>query len=319
MYKLSKKVERLRAVLLTKKQSEELIGNLDTLGNFSEEDKTLMENFKKIYHAGVKQLKVFINSLEDIGTKVDEYTIMYYLTQLRNSPFKGFLSALTLDKKYWKNTPDTLGVQGNLNRSTVETPISELADTTVYDINVLTLKKVPKFILDSHNELTKASNTVYQNCVQGSIVLDNQLREVSAQANNSTPHGSYLVADTTSWTNTQSLSAEIFPKIKEFLGDETYRLYEFNREINLFDKESNTDVSTQYVVHRISEYFQGGDTKQAVISADLIGNAFESDKVREFKLEIKNDAKNTILNLHTVEGQLGDLSKPKQEPITKND
>lgn len=323
MYKLSKKVERLRAVLLTKKQSEELIGNLKTLGDFSDEDKTLMENFKKIYHAGVKQLKVFINLLEDLGKKVDEYTISYYLTQLRNGPFKGFLSNLTVGKNYWKNTPDTLGVQGNLNRSTVETPISELGNTTVYDINTLTLSKVPKFILSAHDELTKASNTIYQNCVQGSIALDEQLRETSTDifyaGVNGYPHGSYLVADTTSWNNTQAVSVDILPKIKGYLGDETYRLYEFNRDINLFDKERNIDVSSQYVVHRVSEYLQGGETKQATISADLIGNTFESDKVREFKLEIKNDAKNTQLNLYTVEGQLGDLSKPKQEPITKND
>lgn len=323
MYKLSKKVERLRAVLLTKKQSEELIGNLKTLGDFSDEDKTLMENFKKIYHAGVKQLKVFINLLEDLGKKVDEYTIQYYITQLKNGPFKGFLGDLVKGKEYWKNTPDTIGVQGNLNRSTVETPISNLGDTTVYDINTLTLSKVPKFILSAHNELTKETNTIYQNCVQGSITLDEQLRETFTDifyaGVNGYPHGSYLVADTTSWNNTQAVSVEILPKVKEYLGDETYRLYEFNRDINLFDKERNADVSSQYVVQRISEYLQGGETKQATISADLIGNTFESDKVREFKLEIRNDAKNTQLNLYTVEGQLGDLSKPKQEPITKND
>lgn len=323
MYKLSKKVERLRAVLLTKKQSEELIGNLKTLGDFSDEDKTLMENFKKIYHAGVKQLKVFVNLLEELGKKVDEYTILYYITQLRNGPFKGFLGELVKDKEYWKNIPDTIGIQGNLNRSTVETSISELSDTAIYDISSLTLSKVPSFVLSAHDELTRSSNIIYQSSVLGSIALDEELRETPADIFyarlNSYPHGSYLVADTTSWNNTRDISVQILPKVKEYLGDETYRLYEFNRDINLFDRERNTDVSTQYVVHRISEYLQGGETKQAVISADLMGNTFESDKVREFKLVIRNDSKNTELNLHTIEGQLGDLSKPKQEPITKSD
>lgn len=318
MIKLSKKVERLRAVLLTKKQSEELIKNIDTLGDFNDEDKTLMENFKKIYHAGVKQLKVFVDKLSELGKKVDEYTIIYYVTQLKNSPLRSFLGSLVTDKPYWASTPDILGTQGNLNRSITQTPIEELGDTLVTDHSIATLNKVPEFVLENFRELTDNTNRIYKSNVYGSLLLDSALRGVSPSPTNNDPHGSYMVADTTSWNNTQDASDMVFEEVKNKLGEETFRLYAFNKLVNQFNKDVNSDVSRQYVVHHLSEYKAAGETKSVILSTDLVGSVFEYDDPRKFELEIKAESKNTKLKLHTVQGQLGDTSKPKEEPITKD-
>jgi hypothetical protein len=317
MIKLTKKVERLRAVLLTKKQSEEIIKNIKELGDYSDEDKTLMENFKKIYHAGVKQLKIFVDRLSELGKTVDEYTIIYYITQLKNGPLKSFLSSLVSDKPYWSNTPDILGTQGNLNRSITQTPIADIGNTVILDPSVVTLNKVPEFVLETYNELTDNVNTIYKTNVLGSLLLDSSLRGASSSATNNDPHGSYIVADTTSWNNIQAASERVFNEVKTVLGDETYRLYEFNKLVNSFNGEINANTSTQYVVQRLSEYQSLGETKSVILSTDLIGNVFEYDESRKFELEIKGDSKNAKLKLHTVQGQLGDTSKPKEESITK--
>ena len=334
MIKLSKKVERLRAVLLTKKQSEELIKNIKDLGDFNDEDKTLMENFKKIYQKGVGQLKVFIDLLEELGKKVDDYTITYYTTQLKNGPLRSFLSNLVKNKNYWANTPDILGTQGNLNRSTTQTPIALLADTAVNDASVVTINKLPGFVYSAYEDLTKDTNTIYKNNAYGSLLLDTALRSsqtnnmlelfdsslrgVNSAPTNDQAHGSYMVADTTSWNNTQAASERVFGQISDKLGEETLRLYAFNKQLNLFDGNINTDVSTKDVVHYLSEYMSLGETKSVILSTDLIGNSFEYDEPRKFEFEIKGESKNTKLKLHTVQGQLGDTSKPKEEPITKD-
>jgi hypothetical protein len=316
MIKLTKKVERLRAVLLTKKQSEELIKNIKDLGDFNDEDKTLMENFKKIYHSGVKQLKVFVDLLSELGKKVDEYTILYYTTLLKNGPLSSFLGPIVSGKPYWASTPDILGTLGNLNRSTTQTPISGLGDTIVYDQSVVTLNKLPGFVIETYRELTNDVNTIYKNNVLGSLLLDGALRGASPLPTNNDPHGSHMVADTTSWNNTLSATDRIFEEVKTALGEETFRLYAFNKLGNPFSSEVNSDVSSQYVVQHVSEYISAGETKSAILSTDLVGNSFEYDEPRKFAFEIKGTAKNTKLKIHTVQGQLGDTSKPKEEPIT---
>jgi hypothetical protein len=317
MTKLTKKVERLRAVLLTKKQSEELIKNIDTLGDYNDEDKTLMENFKKIYHVGVKQLKVFIDLLNEMGKKIDEYSITYYTTQLKNGPLKSFLSSLVSDKPYWGSNADIIGTQGNLNRSATQTPIHELGETAVFDQSVVTLNKLPGFAFEAYTELTDSVNKIYKANILGSLDLDSTLRGRSFRYANDEPHGEYIVADTTSWNNTRAASDGIYNEIKTALGDENYRMYTYNKLVTPFNSDINTSVSTQYVVHHLSEYKSLGETKSVILSTDLVGNVFEYTEPRKFELEIKGESNNTKLKLHTVQGQLGSVSKLKEEPITE--
>lgn len=314
--KFTNKVERLRALLLTKKQFDELIVNRNVIGGITEADKSLMENFKRIYHMGVKQLRTFINLLNQQGPSVDEFTILYYISQLKKSPFKKFLKPLVSGSPYWRETPDILGSLGNKNRSTVATPIADLGKSSagVNDMSFVTLDKAPEFMVKAYNELTLATNVQYKNNVESAIKLDEKLRDASPGKSN-TAHGSYLVADEGTWNAISQSSGGCSERLRGYLGTEALRLYKFNRDRNLFDSSSNSDKSSQYTIERLNEYIRDNQTKQVTFKTDLLGNTFESDETRKFELEVENDTKKIKLNPHTVRGQMGDLDKPKQQPI----
>jgi hypothetical protein len=333
---MNKQVERLRAVETTTQQVSSLIVNLSALGTFTSTDLDCMESFKSIMQLGTDQLKAFIDLLDKEGKNLDTYSIYYYTKQLTNGPLKIFVSSYTVNedgtiKKYWKLTPDTLGLIGNTNRSQINIPIvSSVYDSIVSflpelsNIDTLTVSKMPPFVVENVIQSVLLTNSIFTLGYESTLRFDTNgatRLQLEVEGNyNKTPHGSYLVSDTETLSTFSQLAAPIQAKVKEFVGDEDYRMYLAKRGYNLF---VSSNVTTNTKVERKLDYTQTNldtgkpETKSVVIVTDLTGNTFDSDKAREGKLVIEYVGENVKLNLHTVEGQLGSTSKIKSEPITK--
>lgn len=277
---------------------------------------------------GTDQLKAFIDLLDKEGKNLDEYSIYYYTKQLSNGPLKLSVSAYTVNedgtiKKYWKLTPDTIGLIGNTNRSQINIPIVSFL-TELTNIDTLTVSKMPPFIVDNIKQSVLLTNSIFTLGYESTLRFDTngatRLQLEVAGNYNKTPHGSYVVSDTETLSTFSQLAAPIQTKVKEFVGDEDYRMYLAKRSYNLF---VSSNVTTNTKVERKLDYTQTNldtgkpETKSVVIVTDLTGNTFDSDKAREGKLVIEYVGENVKLNLHTVEGQLGSTSKIKSEPITK--
>lgn len=325
---MNKQIERLRAVETTTQQVSSLIVNLSALGKFTSTDLDCMESFKSIMQLGTDQLKAFIDLLDKEGKNLDEYSIYYYTKQLNNGPLKLFVSAYTVNedgttKKYWKLTPDTIGLIGNTNRSQINIPIVSFL-TELTNIDTLTVSKMPPFIVDNIKQSVLLTNSIFTLGYESTLRFDTngatRLQLEVAGNYNKTPHGSYVVSDTETLSTFSQLAAPIQTKVKEFIGEEDYRMYLAKRGYNLF---VSSNVTTNTKVERKLDYTQTNldtgkpETKSVVIVTDLTGNTFDSDKAREGKLVIEYVGENVKLNLHTVEGQLGSTSKIKSEPITK--
>lgn len=330
---LTKKVELLRALERTKAQFDDRI---DTGANegFSEEDKDLIESFKKIFHVGLDQLEKFINDLEEKGEKVDPYTILYYTKQLRSSPFYRYLAELIIDKKYWIPSPNTMGVCGNTGRANSSTPVIQGKQLGA---NVDIFYKAPvDVILKVHNSLVSSTTNVFNSNFQSSVVMDNtkpyinkngrdRVKAESENGLNTTAHGNYMVKDVEFQKIVESVSADIFDKVKELLGEQDYRLFVFKKALNLFDKEENLarsyNASIKRKVDFMSQSFKEDGTEvisvtETDIDTDLQGNNFDGFKRREVELKIFG-AKERKFKLYTVKGQLGSGDDVKEKPITE--
>lgn len=280
--KINKKVELLRALVLNKKQIED--GYISNLGAIAEgvtdDDIMLIEEFKKIYQLGTRQLSKFIGLFTGLVDKLDEYTVFYYTTVLRNGPFRNLKDGVKVPKRHdmeqdgWRPTPDVMGVQGNLNRSTVQTPICDFANGQIEEVftNVFKLEssasgsgviaqnfsvdvitKLPIHVQRNSLLLQNNASKLHGYNMSGSLILDDALRgdlSLFCSATNDNPHGAYCIADTTSWNNTVSVSTAIFDAVKGHLNDTNFKLYRFNKLFNRFDSEKNQFVAKNYIVKR---------------------------------------------------------------------
>lgn len=267
--KVNKKVELLRAMLLNRMQDEDKF--IENLREVAEEvqniDLELIEDFKKIYQLGKKQLSRFIGVFNKAvaSKKLDEYSILYYTTVLRNGPFREedeVPKRNDVEKDGWRPTPDIMGVQGNLNRSNVQTPVCDYANGEIGDVsvdtyklkseasgdgvqtinyNIVTFNKLPEHVLKNTQKLEGNVNKLYGYNMSGGLILDDELREVKlfCKASNNDPHGAFLIADKTSWENTTKISEAIFKRVESHLKDVNFRLYVFNKLFNRFDKSKN--------------------------------------------------------------------------------
>ena len=147
MSKLNKKIEKLRAVLTTKEQADTLIKNLKDIGDFSEDDKVLMEEFKKIFHLGTKSYaehKALQGYYEGIDALVDgiiesyqgKYGILKYKNVSKIEQYESKEQVIEYFNKILKIIEKTRPIKDAFIDNTVQ-EVESLIYSTLYKLKYL--------------------------------------------------------------------------------------------------------------------------------------------------------------------------------------
>ena len=300
-------VEVLRSICFTREDLE----NITNLGDsFSKEEIDFMVEFKKIYELGLNQLEKFINKLDEEGEDLDEYTIKYYVSQLRNGPLASYVETLSEDKNYFIKTPNIMGVNGNKQLVTQNTTVLEGFDKPL-GCPVDIYNKLPDFIQNLIKGAVDEGETLFRGSVTASTTNDNTLPimdKAPQQRYDEEPegtwvgksNGSYLVKDTLMYKTVDDISQTIFDKVEEFLNEENFRLWADNKTFTPF-----SDVNDAKSVNTIlKKKIQDGENEREV-ELDMLGATFDSVERRQSTLKIEDPVKDREYALGTVEGQLG--------------
>jgi hypothetical protein len=342
--KITKNIETLRSYLVTRKQVDELIE--DPPGDPSEEDKTSMEEFKKIFHIGKEQLDKFVSFITKGGGDLSEYSIMYYVTQLKNSPFYRLVKAATDNFKdpFWRNPPDILGVTGNRNKSDLQTDIDQMAISSQQasppkknsecgseldfrsNYNNVTRHKVPYHVERNIYNTMVLTNDIQNINLAGLLAFDAYMsNSPGVKATSENAHGTYRVADIESWNATEGADAQ--GKIRQFLGAD-YDIYKYNKLVNPYSKSCNDSVENSpvkrkipYVENEGSYHHPEGEVKvDKIVETDLTGDLYTSDDYMDYtvKIPLSSFHENMVqkeYKLHEFLGQFGQGVEPEEEPI----
>lgn len=298
------KIEILRTFLFTKEDLE----NIQNLGDsLTEKEIEFMIEFKKIYELGLNQLEKFLNKLEDEGKDLDEYSIQYYVDILSNGPLGTYVKKLTENNKYFIKSPNVMGQSGNLSRGSSNSSLiydSEKPLGSAVDI----YNHLPEFIQKTLKQAVDQTEKVFRTGMNFSTVNDNTLPIIDKapqQRYNDEPkglwtsksNGSYCVKDVYYYYAVQDISQSLFDKVKEYLGEEDFRMWAVKKSFRPFDSEKNSDKAiVNEIVRKVGE---------KELTLDIHGELFESDERRAASLKITNDDKDVEYKLNTNIGQLG--------------
>lgn len=307
---MDNKIEILRAICFTNEDID-TIQNFDDLGDFSSKDIEFMVEFKKIYELGLEQLKKFIDKLDKEGSELDTYSIIYYIKTLFNGPLGSYAKKHSIDKKYFVNTPDIMGMLGNVTKSPLNNTVFTHDDYPL-GCSVDIYNRLPGFIQTSIQTAVKVSEDLFRESLGSCVIVDNTLPLVdkrNQQRYNEEqlgkwvlrPNGNYMVKDSFFLISVKDVSQNIFDSVKSYLGDENFRIYKDKKQYTAFDSDKNT--STAGVTELKKEYTVGDDT--LVITLDLMGDEFDSEEKRQSSLTIASAEKDEKFLLNTNEGQLG--------------
>ena len=301
-------VEILRALCYTYDD----LKTIQNLGDsFSEKEIEFMVEFKKIYELGLDQLKVFIDKLDEEGDELDAYSIQYYVDVLFNGPLGSHTRELSKDKKYFPDTPEGMGRNGNNANSS---PNTTLYETLYYPLGapVDIHNKVPAFTQELIKTAVEQADEVFRSGFRSSMVHDNTLPIIDKAPQQRyveepkggwelAPNGSYLVKDRYFKLAIEEVSQDIFDSVKAYLGDENFRLWADKKTFFPFDSSKNTSTGTNNKIEK--EFTENSET--IVITVDLMGDVFDSEEKRATILKVENDSKDKEYTLNTNEGQLG--------------
>lgn len=313
MYKISK-AEILRPLVVTAQHTKDSITNLRELGDFSDTDLKFMEEFKRIFELGIPQFTKFVSLLDSEGSSLEEQSIVYYVTQLKNSPFRELTKQLT--GTYWQQTSDAIGVLRNAG--------TQFPDT----LPSTTQNKLPKAMVDSRAQLQLSLTQM--DIIKGTQLtqVDNTLPCASkGNANrsgdeltggtNTLPHGGYKYNDIETSRTIDANRQNIDDSVRTYLRPEDYRIYSSKTDSPTFNRPDK--IESKVVDHKIEynevTYTDKGETKvnrkETTIQTDLAGNLFETDADRNTSIIINGKDKDTTIKLHTVDGQLGSNVIPR--------
>jgi hypothetical protein len=308
---MNNKIETLRTICFTSEDME----SIKNLGDaFTDKDIEFMVEFKKIYELGLEQLKKFINKLDEEGEELDTYSILYYVDTLLSGPLSFYVREYSKDKKYFISISDSMGMLGNITLATQNCPIyMDMSYPLGGSIDVL--NKVPDFCKKIVKKSIKITEDVFKSSIYSSTFVDNTLPIIDKKnpekyVKEKTgewayyPSATYINKDINYFLATKNASTRIFEKVKEYLGEENFRLYLDLKTYSPFNPEKNQSVSTNSIVEK--EFVNPlDDTKKEVIFLDLMGDEFDSEEKRERVLKISGPEKEEEFKLHTNEGQLG--------------
>ena len=181
MPRINNKVEILRSLERTKEQfevqyQEDCEGNqTGAFPEFSDTDKELMESFKKIYQLGITQLQDFVNQLDKDSDKIDEYSILYYITQLSNGPLANQFRQFTANKgrqSIYGPANDHLGSITHSIKSNSTVPVFQ---SNSINAGLGIFNKSTGFIQGILRNANKQTAAIYDANFQSSIFDDNTL------------------------------------------------------------------------------------------------------------------------------------------------
>ena len=333
---ITKKVELLRALLRTKDQFDELI---DTGANdeFTDKDKEFMEEFKKIYYSGLEQLEKFINKIDEEGEEISIESIEYYKSILFNGPLAGNTLQLAKPpgevKKFFKDTTDDLGTNGNTAADNNSIPIWS-TDVVAFNNTVASNNKTTKFINDliatattqTATTMSQASEYLHDTDNTKPFIDKRQTERVGSEGKDGfdkEAHGCYCVKDVEFRKVAEEISEDIFDKVEEYLGESDFAVFTFKKLSNYFG-DDNKAKSFNAKVKRKLQFMQRSYNEEGVeeieikdtnIDTDLIGNQFDSPDRRGFTFKVTG-VKDKVFNPNTIEGQLGSGVEVKEDPIS---
>ena len=366
---LTKKIEVLRALVRTVDQFEYEFGDegvpdvsketpfLDDV-RYNPIDLKMVQEFKKVNSLGFNQLEKFVNELNTYAQRVgepenrylrgkaegpgtlDPYTVIYFVTQLKNGPYgkaKEFLEQ-TKDLEIFKPAPDIMGVntESNLNNSSF--PIFEII--SYKDGLGRTTNKAPSFMNELKFKITANTDTIFASNVTSAVVRDNTLPFIDKEntlrieqeplfgrSKLNPAHGNHMVKDIEKKELFKQAISPITEELIEFLGEKGYNIYLFNELINYFNPDLNLAISIGNEEKRSFNYmgqrFEGeGQDQQEIqtfdktdVQVDMFGQPFDSVERREFKLNTSNNNGSNSFELYTIKGQLGSGIDVEPEPM----
>jgi hypothetical protein len=185
MPKINNKVEILRSLELTKEQFEVQYqqncdgGENGQYSEFTSADKDFMESFLKIYQLGITQLQDFVNRLDQDSDTIDEYSILYYITQLSNGPFSNHFKQFTATnvaqrggRSIYAPSNDYQGSMINAARSNSTLPVF---NSTGLNAGLGIFNKSTPFIQDVLKDANTQTARIFDRNFQSSIFDDNTL------------------------------------------------------------------------------------------------------------------------------------------------
>ena len=329
---ITKKVELLRALLRTKDQFDELI---DTGANdeFSDKDKEFMEEFNKIYHVGLDQLKLFIDKIDEEGGEISVESVEYYKSLLFSGPLASNAREFAESKKFFKDTTDSLGSNGNLAKDNNSIPIFS-TEIVAMNNTIAGLNKTPDFVTNLINTATSQTAMTTRETSEFLHTTDNTKpfidKKQSERAEkegkdgfDTESHGCYCVKDVEFVKVIDGISEDIFKKVEDYLGESDFAVFVFKKQSSYFSDDNKAKSFNAKISRKLpfmsrsydEEHKEKIEISDTTIETDLVGNQFDSAGRREFSLKIKGD-KDKIFNPNTIEGQLGSGEEVKEEPIT---
>jgi hypothetical protein len=304
---MQNKIELLRSICFTAEDLE----NITNLGDtFTELDISFIVEFKKIYELGTLQLYKFIDKLDIEGKDLDVYSILYYTKILLNGPLGNYVREYAKDKRYFSDFADSIGVLGNFARTTSNSPYVQ-NEKFPLGSSVETFNKLPDYMQASIS-LVKMNEEIFNSSLKSSIINDNTLplsdkkpqdrynQELSGKWG-SLANASYLLQDVSFVNSIESISSNIFNSIKKQIGEENYRLFEYNKTYTPFDSDKNTSVGLNVSLEK--KY--SDSNSEDIIRVDIFGEPIDSEEKRNTVLKVFSEEKDLEYKLNTVEGQLG--------------
>ena len=176
---MNNKVETLRAICFT---AEDLKNIKNFADAFTEKEIEFMVEFKKIYELGLDQLKKFIDKLDEEGKDLDTYTILYYVEVLLNGPLGSYVREFSKDKKYFVAISDSMGMLGNITRTTQNCPIYPDMDMPL-GCSVDVFNKLPNFCQKTILNAVKITENMFRSSLYSSTFIDNTLPVIDKSNN----------------------------------------------------------------------------------------------------------------------------------------
>jgi hypothetical protein len=300
------RVEILRAIEFTKDDLDN-IKNLNEIYSFSATEKEFMEEFKKVYELGLDQLEKFINKLHSEGSKLDVYSIQYYVRQLLSGPLGSYAKKLGQGKRYFSATTDIIGVCGNVQSSTVNSAPVPSADTPLGQ-TVDIYNKIPVFLQSLSTEVSRSVENVFRQGMKSTIFTDNTLPLVDKRTQSrvntendglwqSQPHGTYCVKDRAFFKVLEKIKPAVASSVKNKFEAEDFRIYQDKKNFNPYNKNLNNSISKNYKIIR--------DINGQKVQTDLFGDVLDNFEKRKNSIDVETETNKVKYDLNTNVGQLG--------------